>query len=106
MIIDDYLDYLQEGSVKKKVVAAAVVTAISILGVSYQGYKKLMDAAEKSCKNTPNKEVCMATFRYRAYKTRMNSLKSRLKDCAKTDKPGKCRKYIKKTITSLGRRIK
>lgn len=106
ILLNDYLDYLHEGSVKKKIVAAAITTAVSILGVSYQGYKKMMDAAEKSCKNTPDKEACMAGFRYKAYKARMSSLKNSLKDCAKTNKPGKCRKYIRKTITSLRRRIK
>jgi len=106
MIVDDYIDYLHEGSIKKKVVAAAITTAIAVLGTSYQGYKKMMDAAEKSCKNTPDKEACMAAFRHKAYKARVKSLKSSLKDCTKTNNPGKCRKYIRKTITSLGRRIK
>ena len=106
ILLNDYLDYLHEGSVKKKVIAAAITTAVSILGVTYQGYKKMMDAAEKSCKHTPDKEACMAAFRHKAYKKRMSSLKTSLKDCTKTSNPGKCRKYIRKTITSLRRRIK
>lgn len=105
-MIDDYLDYLYEGSVKKKIATAAVATAIATLGATYHAYKKLMDAAEKTCKKSPDKEACMALFRHRAYKARMSSLKTRLKDCTKTTNPGKCRKIIRKTITSLRRRIK
>lgn len=106
MIVDDYLDYLHEGSMKKKVIAAAVTTAIALLGTTYHAYKKMMDGVDKACKNTPDKEVCKAAFRHKAYKTRISSLEKGLKDCTKTTKPSKCRKYIRKTITSLRRRIK
>lgn len=105
-VIDSYLEYLYEGSVKKKVLAAAVTTAISILGVTYHGYKKMMDVAEKACKKTPDKEVCMAAARHKAYKARVKSLKSSLVKCSKTNNAGKCRKYIRKTITILRRKIK
>ena len=105
-MIDDYLDYLYEGSVKKKIATASVATAISILGITYHAYKKLMDTAEKSCKKSPDKEACMALFRHKAYKTRLASLKKRMKDCTKTNRPSKCRKIIRKTITSLRKRIK
>ena len=68
-------------------------------------YKKAMDAAEKSCKNTPDKDACMAAFRHRAYKARVSSLKGKLKKCTSTNNPGKCRKYIRKTITTLKKRV-
>lgn len=106
MIVDDYLDYLHEGSVKKKILTAAVATALGILGVSYKAYNKLMDTAEKACKKSPDKETCMIAFRHKAYKARIASLKRGLQDCAKTNNPGKCRKYVRKTITSLRRRIR
>jgi hypothetical protein len=106
MIVDEYLDYLYEGSVKKKVLAAAVTTAVSILGVTYHGYKKVMDVAKKACNKTPDKEACIAAARHKAYKARMKSLKSSLAKCAKTNNAGKCRKYIRKTITILRRKIK
>ncbi len=105
-MIDEYLDYLYEGSVKKKIASASVATAIAIVAASYHAYKKLMDVAEKSCKKTPDKEACMAAFRHKAYKTRLASLKKRMKDCTKTNTPSKCRKVIRKTITSLRKRIK
>ena len=106
MIVDDYLDYLHESSMKKKIVTASVATALAVLGVTYQAYRKFMDVAEKSCKKSPDKEACMALFRYKAYKNRLASIKKRLKDCTKTNSPGKCRKIIRKTITSLRKRIK
>jgi len=106
MIVDDYLDYLYEGSMKKKIASAAVATALSILGISYHGCKKAMDVAEKACKKTPDKDVCMAAARHKAYKARMSSLKSKLEKCTKTNNPGKCRKYIRKTIAILRRKIK
>ncbi len=106
MIVDDYLDYLHEGSMKKKVVAAAVTTALAVLGASYHAYKKMMDGVDKACKNTPDKEVCIIAFRHKAYKKRLASLEKGLSGCKKTINPGKCRKYIRKTITSLRRRIK
>ncbi|MHA1623476.1 MAG: hypothetical protein ACTSVO_15240 [Candidatus Heimdallarchaeaceae archaeon] len=105
MMVDDYLDYLHEGS-KKKVLGAAVATALTILGVTLQAYKKLMDGAEKACKDSPDKETCIITFRHAAYKRRVASLKKRMSKCTKTTNPGKCRKYIRKTITSLRRRIR
>ena len=98
MIVDDYLDYLHEASMKQKVATAAVATAVTILGSLYHIYKKAMDAAQKSCKNTPDKDACMAAFRHRAYKARVSSLKGKLKKCTSTNNPGKCRKYIRKTI--------
>jgi len=106
MIVEEYLDYLHESSMKKKIATASVAVALSVLGVTFQAYKKAMDQADKACKKTPDKEACIKAFRYKAYKTRVSSLKKRLKDCTKTPSPGKCRKYIRKTITSLRRRIK
>jgi len=106
MIVDDYLDYLYEGSMKKKVAGAAVATALTIIGATFHAYRKMMDGAEKACKNTPDKDACVATFRHRAYKTRIASLKKRMSKCTKTVNPGKCRKYIRKTITTLKKRIK
>jgi len=106
MVVDEYLDYLHESSMKKKVATAAVATALSILGVTYHAYKKVMDGAEKACKKSPDKDTCMIAFRHKAYKTRIASLKKRMSECAKTDRPSKCRKYVRKTITSLRRRIK
>lgn len=105
-MIDDYLDYLYEGTIKKKVLTASVATALAALAVTYQAYKKMMDTAEKACKNTPDKDACVATFRHRAYKARISSLKKSMNDCAKTTNPGKCRKYIRKTITVLKKRVR
>ena len=105
-MIDEYLDYLYESSMKKKIATASVATALSILGVTYHAYKKVMDGAEKACKKSPDKEACMIAFRHRAYKARISSLKKRLADCAGTNKPGKCRKIVRKTITALKKRIK
>ena len=105
-ILDDYLDHLYEGSIKKKVATASVATALAALGATYHAYKKVMDGMEKACKNTPDKDVCMAAFRRKAYKARVSSLTKRMKDCTKTNNPGKCRKYIRKTITALKKRIR
>jgi hypothetical protein len=106
MIVDEYLDYLHESSVKKKVATAAVATAIAAIAITFKAYKKLMDGADKACKKSPDKDVCVATFRHQAYKKRIASLKKSMSKCTKTNDSAKCKKYIKKIITSLRRRIK
>ena len=105
MLVDDYLDYLHEDA-RRKILSASVATAIAVIAVTFKAYKKMMDGAEKACKRSPDKEACMRTFRHKAYKARIRSLEDKLEKCGNTNAPSKCRRYIRKTIRFLQKRIR
>jgi len=94
---------LASGPMGKYLGGAALATLLAFAGIKL--YKKYFSQAAKSCKNSPDKAGCMKKFRQDAIKKQMDSLRSSLSSCKKSNNPEKCESLIQQRISKLSKQI-
>lgn len=99
MIIDEYLNYLQEDDLYEFIV-------LPTLALAYKTYQRFWSNAAKNCndKSFTKKSLCMVRYRIKALNMIKPELQKGLNQCSKSDNQKKCEEKIRKRIEKVNKR--
>ncbi len=85
--------------------AAGGAAATIIAFMASKLYKNYISKHARNCKGKPDKVACMRSIKNKAFRMRLDKLKSGMSICGKAKNPDGCKKSLQNKISSLQKRI-
>jgi hypothetical protein len=96
---------IPQGKGKTGAVIAAAAAAAAVIAMGYATYKRFFSKAAKACKGSEDRKACLKKFKVNAIKAQIQTLKSGMGKCAKSNKPEKCKANVQNKINKLQAKI-